>query len=67
MEKEKEKNLGKNFILAFASFFFIIFLIFSVIAVPVGPDALNSVSNSTKVASGEKNLIFLEGILRLSI
>ena len=54
MEKEKEKNLGKNFILAFASFVFIIFLIFSVIAVPVGPDTLNSVSNSTKVASGAK-------------
>lgn len=54
MDKEKKENLGKNFILAFASFVFILFLIFSVIAVPVGPDTLTSISNSTKVASGAK-------------
>lgn len=54
LNKREQKNLGKTFTLAFVSSIFLIFLIFSVIAVPVGPDALNSVSNSTKVASGAK-------------
>lgn len=54
MEKEKRKNLEKNFGLVLISFVFTIFLIFSVIALPVGPDSLTSVSNSTKVANGAR-------------
>ncbi len=49
--RKEDENLVKRNVLVIISFTFILFLVFSVMAVPVGPDSLTSVSNQSKVAN----------------